>query len=149
MTKKKNRDRFKPQKSQKTRSANSRQERHVKDEAPLMLFSFKDYRGNQQGQNYAEWQAQNLLASLMDKCGQICNCNRIEAENQGFIKVYREFPKKSEFENPFPDVDLNWAVIMKIGGQKPRAVGYVDGNVFYVVFLDAEHQFYPSSKKNT
>lgn len=149
MSKCKRKSRFQAQSATKNRTANTRQERPVKEELPLMQFSFKDFRGNQQGQTFQGWEKE-LLASLMDKCIAICNCNRIEAEQQKYIKVYGKFSTKSGFENPFPDAEgLQWAVIMNIGGQKARVVGYVDGNIFYVVFLDAEHQFYPSSKKNT
>jgi len=86
---------------------------------------------------------------MLQKFGHICNVNRIEAEQNKFIKVYYEFPKTSEFENPFPDRYLNWAVIMNIGGQKSRVAGHIIGHVFYIVFLDAEHKFFPSEKKNT
>lgn len=132
------------------RKAKSREERKVKEELPLMIFSFKDFQYNNQippGQTYEEWQEKELLAYMLTKFGYICNMNRIEAEQQKFIKVYGEFPPNSKFTDPFPDAeDLQWAVIMNIKGQKPRVAGHVIGHVFYVVFLDIEHQFYPSSR---
>ncbi len=134
------------------RSVGNRNERQVKEEKPLMLFSFKDFQYNSQippGQTYIEWQEAELLAYVLEKFGHICNVNRIEAEQRQFIKVYGAFPPKSEFTNPFPTSDLQWAVIMKVKGQKGRVAGYVDGHIFYVVFLDSEHKFYPSEKKNT
>lgn len=134
------------------RKANNRTERQVDEERPLMLISFKDFQFNAQippGQTYANWQADDLLAYLLEKFGYICNENRIEAEQKKFIKVYGNFPSKSEFSNPFPDRDLEWAVIMKISGQKGRVAGHIIRHVFYVVFLDAEHKFYPSEKRNT
>ena len=134
------------------RKANNRIERQVAEERPLMLYSFKDFQYNSQippGQTYSDWQEAELLAYMLDKFGHICNCNRIEAEQQRFIKVYGDFPSNSEFANPFPESELVWAVIMRIAGQKGRVAGYVIGHIFYVVFLDAEHKFYPSEKKNT
>lgn len=134
------------------RKGNNRTERQVAEERPLMLFSFKDFQYNSQippGQTYSEWQREELLAYMLEKFGYICNVNRIEAEQQKFIKVYGEFPVNSEFSNPFADLELSWAVIMKIGGQKGRIAGHIIGHIFYVVFLDAEHKFYPSEKKNT
>ncbi|MDX2245422.1 MAG: hypothetical protein SF052_01495 [Bacteroidia bacterium] len=134
------------------RKANSRAERQVAEEKPLMLFSFKDFQYNHQtppGQTYSKWQEDELLSYMLEKFGHICNCNRIEAEQQKFIKVYGDFPINSEFDNPFPHSKLDWAVIMKIAGQKGRVAGHVIGHVFYVTFLDAEHKFYPSEKKNT
>mgnify|MGYP000213687258 CR=1 FL=1 len=135
------------------RKANNRNERQVVEERPLMLFSFKDFQFNVQippGQTYSEWQDTDLLAYMLEKFGYICNVNRIEAEQQQkFIKVYGDFPANSEFSNPFPDRELVWAVIMKIAGQKGRVAGHIIGHIFYVVFLDSEHKFYPSEKKNT
>lgn len=134
------------------RKANNRSERQVAEEKPLMLFSFKDFQYNTQippGQSYLQWQEAELLAYMLEKFGSICNVNRIEAEQQKYIKVYGEFPENSEFDNPFPDRELVWGVIMKIGGQKGRIAGHIIGHIFYVVFLDAEHKFYPTDKKNT
>jgi hypothetical protein len=134
------------------RKANSRSERQVAEERPLMLFSFKDFQYNAQippGQSYSQWQEDKLLAYMLEKFGYICNVNRLEAEQRKFIKNYGEFPANSEFNNPFPDRELAWGVIMKIGGQKGRVAGHIIDHVFYVVFLDFEHKFYPSEKKNT
>ena len=134
------------------RKGNNRTERRVAEEKPLMLFSFKDFQYHSQtppGQTYSEWQEADLLAYMLEKFGHICNVNRIEAEQQKFIKIYGQFPENSEFHNPFSDTELDWAVIMKIGGQKGRIAGYIKGHIFYVVFLDAEHKFYPSEKKHT
>jgi hypothetical protein len=148
----KHKNKFSAQNSVVERKANCRTERQVAEEKPLMLFSFKDFQYNKQippGQSYSEWQEDILLAYLLEKFGELCNVNRIEAEQQKFIKVYGNFPKNSEFTNPFPDRDLEWAVIMKIKGQKGRVAGHIMGHIFYVVFLDAEHKFFPSEKKNT
>ena len=148
----KNKNRHKPLGSSIERKADNRTERKVAEEKPLMLFSFKDFQYNAQippGQSYAEWQKEELLAYMLEKFGYICNRNRIEAVQEGMIKVYGEFPVNSKFDNPFPDRDLQWAVVMRISGQKGRVAGHVIGHVFYVVFLDAEHLFYPSEKKNT
>jgi hypothetical protein len=134
------------------RKVNNRNEHQVSEEKPLMLFSFKDFQFNSQippGQSYSQWQDDKLLAYMLEKFGYICNENRVEAEQKGFIKVYGKFPTYSKFKNPFPDSDLNWAVVMKIGGQKSRVAGYIDGHVFYVVFLDSEHKFYPAELKHT
>jgi hypothetical protein len=134
------------------RKGNNRTERQVQEEKPLMLFSFKDFQHHAQippGQTYEVWQKEELLAYMLEKFGYICNVNRIEAEQNKFIKVYGEFPINSAFDNPYPDRELEWAVIMKIAGQKGRVAGHIIGHIFYVVFLDSEHKFYPSEKKNT
>ena len=143
-----------PQDKVQKRKVNTRNENSIKEDASLMLFSFKDFQYNSQippGQGYSNWQEKELLAYMLEKFGYICNKTRVEAENSRYIKVYYkiDFPPKSKFKNPFPETKLDWAVIMNIKGQKPRVAGYIIGNIFYVVFLDAEHQFYPSIKRNT
>ena len=47
------------------------------------------------------------------------------------------------------DGEVAWGTIQRIGGQKPRLAGYVIGSVFYPVFLDKDHLFFPSKKKHT
>jgi hypothetical protein len=153
MSKKSNKNnKFNALSSSIDRKANNRMERHVAEERPLMLFSFKDFQHDSQippGQTYIDWQEAGYLAYMLEKFGHICNVNRIEAEQNRFLKIYGAFPENSEFENPFPDRQLAWGVVMKIGGQKGRVAGHIIDNVFYVVFLDIEHSFYPSEKKNT
>ncbi|NOZ35235.1 MAG: hypothetical protein GXO80_08050 [Chlorobi bacterium] len=141
---------FSSQNSLSKRKINIRDEHLVKEDAPFMLFSFKDFQYNKQippGQSYTQWQEKKLLAYMLDKFGYICNKTRVEAEQENYIKVYYDFPANSRFKNPFPETNLNWAVIMKIKGQKARVVGHIIGTVFYVVFLDAEHVFFPLNKK--
>jgi hypothetical protein len=158
--KSKKNDKFNALDSTISRNANSRSERQVAEERPLMLFSFKDFQYNKQippGQSYANWQKDELLAYMLEKFGYVCQKNCIEAENEGYIKVYRDkkkidewgFPLTSVFKNPFNNVKLDWAVVMNIGGQKPRVAGYLVGHIFYIVFLDVDHKFFPSEKKNT
>ena len=149
---KKSNNNFKAQSSSIDRKNNNRTERQVEEEKPLMLFSFKDFQYNSQippGQTYKDLEEKKILSYILEKFGSLCNVNRIEAEQQRLIKVYGEFPENSEFYNPFQDETLDWAVIMKVSGQKGRIAGYIKGHIFYVVFLDAEHKFYPSEKKNT
>jgi len=153
MKKNKNKNKnFIPLVSSLERKAKNREERIIGEELPLMLFSFNDFQYNNQippGQKYCQWQEDDLLAYMLEKFGSIYNYNRIEAEQMKLIKVYGNFPENSGFKNPFPDNDIDWAVVMKIKGQKGRVAGYIVGHIFYVVFLDAEHKFFPTEKKNT
>jgi hypothetical protein len=89
---------------------------------------------------------------MLEKFNEICKCNIVEAQQQNMIKIYDDFPEKSEFKYPktvIRDERIKWAVIMNIKGQKPRVAGHIIDNVFYVVFLDKEHKFFPSELKNT
>lgn len=136
------------------RKRNTREERRVKEDLPKIVFSFKDFDRRQipPGQTYDEWEDRKLLAYLIEKFGEICKYNIIEAQQQNMIKIYGGFPANSSFEYPntvIQDENITWAVIMKVKGQKPRVVGHIIENVFYVVFLDAEHLFFPSQLKYT
>lgn len=80
----------------------------------------------------------------------VCACTRPEAEQKKLLKVYGEFPAKSQFKIPKHIIgEVEWDTIQRIGGQKPRLAGYFIGSVFYPVFLDKDHLFFGSKKKHT
>jgi hypothetical protein len=60
-----------------------------------------------------------------------------------------KFEKDSNFkEPPFPLPDKAvWGAIKRIGGVAPRVAGFLDGNVFYIVFLDRGHDFYKGKEE--
>jgi hypothetical protein len=133
------------------RKQNTREEKKTKEDLPKIVFSFKDF-DKTQGQLHEEWQKDKLLAYMLEKFNEICKCNIVEALQQNMIKIYDGFPERSEFKYPKTvtwDEKIKWAVIMNIKGQKPRVAGHIIDNVFYVVFLDKEHKFFPSELKNT
>ena len=141
--------RIKALSGQKPRTANQKEER-VKAQLPLMCFSFKDFDFNQcpPGQSYEEWQEDKLLAYMLNKFGYVCQCTVTEALQKKFLKIYGSFPPRSEFKIPnFIEGDVNWAVVMDIKGQKARVAGYIEGNIFYVVFLDKAHVFYKMKER--
>lgn len=134
------------------RKSDLRDERNVKDDLPKIVFSFKDIDTIQvpPGQTYNEWQSKELLAYMLTKFGYLCQNNIIEAQQKRMLKIYGDFPSKTKFKKPQHIVEnVKWSVIMDIKGQKGRVVGHIIDNVFYVVFLDIDHLFYISEKKNT
>lgn len=134
------------------RSRNTREEKNVKEELPKIVFSFKDCDIKQipPGQSFDNWQESKLLAYMVEKFAHICALNIVEAQQQRVLKIYGKFPTKSDFNQPQHIIeDVNWAVIMDIKGQKGRVAGHIISNVFYVVFLDQNHRFYITEKKNT
>jgi len=134
------------------RKINTRQERKVKEDLPKILFSFKDFDVKQipPGQNYENWEEEKLLSYMLQKFGNICSLNIVEAQQLKVLKIYKNFPDDSDFKPPQHIIkDVNWAVIMDIKGQKGRVAGHIIENVFYVVFLDKDHRFYITGKKNT
>lgn len=134
------------------RKENVRTERPVRESLPLLCLNFKDFDHTQcpPGQTYEEWQENGRLAVLMNKFEQVCQMTRPEAISQQVLKIYGNFPEQGDFRKPqHIQGEVEWGTIQRIGGQKPRLAGYIIGSVFYPVFLDEEHRFYPSEKKHT
>jgi hypothetical protein len=136
------------------RKNNTREERKVNEDLPKIVFSFKDFDVRQipPGQSYVDWQKEKLLAYMIEKFGEICKYNILEAQQKEMITIYGKFPENSDFHYPrtvAQDKSIKWVVITNIKGQKARIAGHIIENVFYVVFLDKEHRFYPSELKHT
>lgn len=132
------------------RPQNTRSEKKVKGEIPLLVFSFKDFDSNQcpPGQTFKEWEKGELLAPLMTKLVELSNKNRVIASQEGCLSTYDTFPEDSDFKKPkYIEGDVQWATIKDVGGQLHRVAGYIVDNVFYVVFLDKEHKFYKMKNK--
>lgn len=132
------------------RPQNTRSEKKVKGEIPLLVFSFKDFDSNQcpPGQTFKEWEKGELLAPLMTKLVELSNKNRVIASIEGCLSTYDTFLEDSDFKKPkYIEGDVQWATIKDVGGQLHRVAGYIVDNVFYVVFLDKEHKFYKMKNK--
>ena len=132
------------------RLQNTRSEKKVKGEIPLLVFSFKDFDSNQcpPGQTFKEWEKCELLAPLMTKFVELSTKNRVIASQEGCLSTYDTFPEDSDFKKPqYIEGDVQWATIKDVGGQLHRVAGYIVDNVFYVVFLDKEHKFYKMKNK--
>jgi hypothetical protein len=112
------------------------------------LISFK-YLDRTQGQTLEQWEQDNILARAIDKLRHYC-CDTLNSQCGDKFTVYGDFPpkKKTDFSIPkhVPE-DAKWARIHITG--KQIIAGYVNRNVFNVVFLDKEHKFYKSQKKHT
>lgn len=127
------------------RKAGIRKEKEIKEDLPKVVFSLKDFDYQQipPGQSYATWESEKILSRLAEKLQYISQCNIVEAQQQGYIKIYGQFPPRSLYKHPQHIAqDVKWAVIKNINGQKGRVAGHVIDNVFYIVFLDAEHKFW-------
>nr|WP_295927203.1 hypothetical protein [uncultured Dyadobacter sp.] len=115
----------------------------------LIVLSFRNFDRNQ-GQNFEEWQHEELLALAISKLREICNLTRIEATKQQIIKEYEKglFPPNSDFYHPKHIAnDIAWCS-MHIQG-KECVIGFFEENIFHIVFLDKDHRFWITEKKNT
>ncbi len=128
------------------REVNSIELRKGKKE-PLIVLSFKDFDRNQ-GQSFKDWELDELLALAVSKLQEVCQLTVGQATAQHIIKPYTKvgFPPNSKFTYPkhiLPDVI--WCS-MHIKG-KECVIGYFEDNIFNVVFLDKEHEFWVCEKK--
>ena len=116
---------------------------------PFIVISFKNFDINQ-GQSFEVWQAEELLALAIQKLRSLCEYTIPQATNLGILKIYTKvpFPPESGFSHPkhVPD-DVDWSSMHV--GNKPCVIGYFEDNIFHIVFLDKEHEFWISKKKNT
>jgi hypothetical protein len=114
---------------------------------PFIVLSFKDFDRNQ-GQSFKDWEQDQLLALAIDKLREVCQFTVAQATAQQIIKPYtkNEFPPESEFTHPrHVPPDITWCS-MHIKG-KECVIGYFEDNIFYVVFLDKDHEFWITEKK--
>ena len=113
----------------------------------FVVFSLKDFDINQ-GQRFEEWEKEGILSNLLTRLQQISMFSIEEAIQRQIIKPYDTFPPNSEFYHPkhIPE-GVRWATIHIKG--KERIAGYVDENIFYIVFLDKDHKFWIVKKKHT
>ncbi len=136
-----------------TRPANTREERKVVESRELLTFSFKDLdesQPNNDPQTIELWEQEGLLKPFLIRLKDLSNLTRSEAELQQQIKVYGDFPPKTDFFHPkHVNQNVAWAVIKAVGGQKIVVAGYIVESTFYVVFLDKNHRFWISEKKHT
>ncbi|WP_028376057.1 hypothetical protein [Leeuwenhoekiella sp. MAR_2009_132] len=115
----------------------------------FIVLSFRDFDINQ-GQDFEEWEEAKLLALMINKLRAICQITMAQATAQQIIKPYTkvDFPPESAFTHPkhvLPDV--TWCT-MHIQG-KECIIGHIEDNIFHIVFLDKEHEFWKTKKKNT
>lgn len=122
-------------------------------EKPCVIFSFKHFKDMDDiGQSLSNW-AENdpgLLSGLIQKIAHISKQTVPEATQDSTLTLYGNFPGPGDTDFTCPrhlEGQRNWGVIRNIGGQKPRVAGFLQGYIFYVVFLDKHHTFYKSSKR--
>ena len=114
-----------------------------------IVFSFRDFDRNQ-GQSFSEWQDEKLLALAIDKISQLSQLTIAQAQQQKILKIYTkiDFPPKSKFTYPkIIKEGVLWASFHIQG--KECIIGHIEGDVFHIVFLDKEHEFWISEKKHT
>ena len=104
-----------------------------------------------QGQSIKQWEALGLLSTFLERTQTIGQMSTTEAFASQSIKQYTkvDFPPDSKFKKPNHIPDVTYSVIHITPNSKEVVVGYVENDVFYIVFLDKDHHFWPSKLKNT
>ncbi|MBP9599228.1 MAG: hypothetical protein KBE30_08855 [Desulfobacter sp.] len=135
------------------RKENCRDERISPDDPHKIVFSFKYYlptKLKQNDQSFVSWQKDKILAKFLETLKSISELTMTEAKQANLITEYGDFPVHSKFScPPILKGHKRWAVVKKISGQEARVAGIISDNIFYVVYLDKNHDFWPTEKKNT
>lgn len=115
-----------------------------------IAFSFTKHLPNQ-GETIEQWQERGLLVLLFNRLKAVGQYTAVEVRQNQHIKEYTkvDFPPNSGFKRPTHIVGIVWAVMHITPKSKEVVVGYLEEDIFYIIFLDAEHKFWPSSLKNT
>lgn len=123
-----------------------------KDPKVVLSFEFLDIK---QGQTLRDWSKRNDLIKLVE-IGQILNKLTVSRALADKIIIQYDtsdktkwnqynMPKVSKFEYPTTLLreDVPWSKIEL--GRKLRVIGFLEANIFYVVFLDNDHRFFPTT----
>jgi len=115
-----------------------------------ITFSLTKHLPNQ-GQTIEDWDKLGLLVLLYNRLKFVGQYTASEVRLNQYIKEYTkvDFPPNSEFKSPTHITGIIWAVMHITQNSKEVVVGYIEDDVFYIIFLDAEHKFWPSTLKNT
>lgn len=100
-----------------------------------------------QGQSIEVWEKEGLLAHFCNRMRQIGQYPGDEALAQQYVKQYTKvgFPPNSRFREPRHVSPTYWAVIHIKPSSKEVVAGYIEEDIFYIVFLDKDHQFWPTN----
>lgn len=123
----------------------------------LLLFSFKYYQHYDGGQSFEEWESAKILADLNNKIHDFSGKTKNELLNDRTLELYDSYPKGSKFTKPkaLAETNITWARLRLTGGRRLAGFFVNDAlldkadkkDIFYIVFLDRNHEFAPSTKK--
>lgn len=125
-------------------------------EAKKIVISYL-YLDRAQGQTLEDWNRveglllrwENIIHHLNTQTVAQALANQIIVRYNNLEVDESNMPKKSKWKYPkhLNHLDIVWCKIVIM--QLVRVIGFLDDNVFYVVFLDQNHEFYPTEPRNT
>ncbi len=112
-----------------------------------ITFSFSKHI-KAEGQTIKEWEDLKLLGLLLERIKNLGQYSALQVRQKKWIKEYHKvnFPLGSGFTEPKHIFDVTWAVMHVTPKSKEVVIGYIKDEVFYIVFLDKDHLFWPSKK---
>ena len=104
-----------------------------------------------EGQSIEEWEEFGLLKPLLIRIKNLGQHSTLTVRQNNWIKEYHKvsFPPNSGFKEPKHVVGVTWAVMHITETSKEVVAGFIEDDVFYIIFLDKDHIFWPSKLKNT
>lgn len=127
-------------------SGKSRNEEALEKIDRKFTVSFKDL-DKRQGQTFEDWNEEGLLVNMLNTLLEYCKKTMQECKGEKF-KAYGSFPPRTNFKHPaYIPQDVNWASLHL--NSRACLGGYIYENVFNVVFLDKNHEFWICEKKHT
>ena len=117
-----------------------------------MAFNFEYFaHGQNQGEDFREWTHEQLI-ELLDKMVEYSKKSKLEWLNErNILSTYQDKAKCNfgfTLPSNIPKEDIIWARFRL--ESKIRLVGFFAKNcknIFYIVFLDEKHRFYPTEPK--
>lgn len=126
-----------------------------------IVFNFKFFiSGKDYGQSFDEWQKDGILSELNNKLKDFSGKTISDLLNDRTLEIYSNYPHDSGFKIPhiLKSSDIKWARLRLTG--RRRVIGFLlrestlelkakenGRNIFYIVFLDKEHDFAPVKRE--
>ena len=104
-----------------------------------------------EGQTIEKWSELGILEALILRIKHLGQHSSLTVRQNNWIKEYHkvEFPPNSGFKEPKHIFGVTWAVMHITDNSKEVVIGYIEEDVFYIIFLDKDHMFWPSTLRNT
>ena len=126
-----------------------------------IVFNFKFFiSGKDYGQSFDDWQKDGILSELNNKLKDFSGKTISDLFTDRTLEIYSNYQHDSGFKIPYvlKSIDIEWAGLSLTG--RRRVIGFLlkeaicdikatenGRNIFYMVFLDKEHDFAPYRKK--
>ena len=127
------------------------------DRRKHVAFSFQFLTvGENAGQSFEDWNKEGIILDLNNKLREFSKKTKKELLSDKSLAIYGEYPTNPKFAYPLsiPRNDsVQWARLSLTGAR--RIAGFFssgadrESDIFNIVFLDKEHDFYPVGKKHT